>query len=199
MYQGGGLRISESVNQEGMNLESCSCNFFFEGEWCNVVAGTFFCNHKYNCEVNLWEGAFWREHAHIEKQRFGMVRGWTVLLTPGLAVKNLGVIPIHVTLRYEFIYYIKSGFWSPIKQHLRFDRLQGNSPISMQNPPLKNHRGYSFVHPPFRRGLVAKSVRKNSLLCKEFPGTLNNNFLLDVCWSNHFLCKDLESSNWNKR
>ena len=32
MYQGGGLRISESVNQEGMNLESCSCIFFFEGE-----------------------------------------------------------------------------------------------------------------------------------------------------------------------
>ena len=32
MYQGGGVRISESVNQEGMNLESCSCIFFFEGE-----------------------------------------------------------------------------------------------------------------------------------------------------------------------
>lgn len=86
----GGLRISEPVNQEGMNLESCSCIFFFEGEWCNVCGWNFFFwNHKYNCEVNLWEGAFWREHSHIEKQRFGMVRGWTVLLTPGLAVKKI--------------------------------------------------------------------------------------------------------------
>ena len=86
MYQGGGLRISESVNQEGMNLESCSCLFFWGGMMYCVWLELLFWNHKYNCEVNLWGGAFWREHAHIEKQRFGMVRGWTVLLTPGLAV-----------------------------------------------------------------------------------------------------------------
>ena len=29
------------------------------------------------------------------------------------------------------------------------------------------------------------------------PGTLNNHFLLDVWWNNHFSCNDLESSNWN--
>ena len=28
------------------------------------------------------------------------------------------------------------------------------------------------------------------------PGTPNNHFLLDVWWNNHFLCKELESSNW---
>ena len=29
------------------------------------------------------------------------------------------------------------------------------------------------------------------------PGTLNNHCLTDVWWNNHFLCSDLESSNWN--
>ena len=29
------------------------------------------------------------------------------------------------------------------------------------------------------------------------PGTLNNHFFMDVWWNNHFLCRDLESSNWN--
>ena len=29
------------------------------------------------------------------------------------------------------------------------------------------------------------------------PGTLNNHFLMDVWWNNHFVCNDLESSNWN--
>ena len=29
------------------------------------------------------------------------------------------------------------------------------------------------------------------------PGTPNNHFKMDVWWNNHFLCKDLESSNWN--
>ena len=32
---------------------------------------------------------------------------------------------------------------------------------------------------------------------KQPPGTPNNQFLMDVWWNNHFLCKDLESSNWN--
>ena len=30
-----------------------------------------------------------------------------------------------------------------------------------------------------------------------FPGTLNNQLLMDVWWNNNFLCNDLESSNWN--
>lgn len=38
----GGLRISEPVNQEGMNLESCSCIFFLRGNDVMCVAGTFF-------------------------------------------------------------------------------------------------------------------------------------------------------------
>ena len=29
------------------------------------------------------------------------------------------------------------------------------------------------------------------------PGSLNNHFLIDFCWNNHFLHKDLESSHWN--
>ena len=29
------------------------------------------------------------------------------------------------------------------------------------------------------------------------PGTLNNHVFMDVWWNNHFLYKDLESSNWN--
>ena len=29
------------------------------------------------------------------------------------------------------------------------------------------------------------------------PGTPNSQFKMDVLWNNHFLCKDLESSNWN--
>ena len=29
------------------------------------------------------------------------------------------------------------------------------------------------------------------------PGTLNNQFLMDVWLNNHFPCKDVESSNWN--
>ena len=29
------------------------------------------------------------------------------------------------------------------------------------------------------------------------PGTLNNNFFMDVWWNNHFPSKGLESSNWN--
>ena len=31
------------------------------------------------------------------------------------------------------------------------------------------------------------------------PGTLNNHLLVDVWWNNHFLCRDLESSNWNSQ
>ena len=31
----------------------------------------------------------------------------------------------------------------------------------------------------------------------DLPGTLNNHFLIDVWWNNHFLCNDLESSSWN--
>ena len=31
----------------------------------------------------------------------------------------------------------------------------------------------------------------------NLPGTLNNHFLMDVWWNNHFLCNDLESSSWN--
>ena len=30
-------------------------------------------------------------------------------------------------------------------------------------------------------------------------GTLNNHFLMDVWWNNHFLCKGLKSSNWNNQ
>ena len=32
---------------------------------------------------------------------------------------------------------------------------------------------------------------------KDDPGTLNNHLWMDVWWNNHFLRKDLESSNWN--
>ena len=82
---------SESVNQwirRAWILNLVLVYFFWGGMMYCVWLELFvlFWNHKYNCEVNLWGGAFWREHAHIEKQRFGMVRGWTVLLTPGLAV-----------------------------------------------------------------------------------------------------------------
>ena len=80
---------SESVNQwirRAWILNLVLVYFFWGGMMYCVWLELLFWNHKYNCEVNLWGGAFWREHAHIEKQRFGMVRGWTVLLTPGLAV-----------------------------------------------------------------------------------------------------------------
>ena len=42
----------------------------------------------------------------------------------------------------------------------------------------------------FLGGEAAKSGKKQP------PGTLNNHLLMDW-WNNHFLCNDLESSNWN--
>ena len=36
-----------------------------------------------------------------------------------------------------------------------------------------------------------------NMVAKFLPGTLNNNLLMDVWWNNHFLCNDLEASNWN--
>ena len=32
---------------------------------------------------------------------------------------------------------------------------------------------------------------------RYIPGTRNNQFKVDVWWNNHFLCTELESSNWN--
>ena len=34
-------------------------------------------------------------------------------------------------------------------------------------------------------------------ICVCPPGIPTNQFKVDVWWNNHFLCKDLESSNWN--
>ena len=76
---------------------------------------------------------------------------------------------------------------------------------SPMDPSWVFQQGY----PPWnsQRVYLWKLVAKGDLLRFAFlfgqnvyydlPGTLNNNFLMDVWWNNHLLCNDLEASNWN--
>ncbi len=67
------------------------------------------------------------------------------------------------------------------------------------NPNISNTIDHDTNEP-----WMCKCVKETTMIFHQkytiqihLPGTRNNHFKMDVWWNSHFLCKELESSNWN--